>query len=55
MKPESELAISPGQRREHVLGTPVDVLSWSEGIDRVFEWALRRESRTVRICDVQVS
>jgi N-acetylglucosaminyldiphosphoundecaprenol N-acetyl-beta-D-mannosaminyltransferase len=52
MKLESELAISPSQRREHVLGTPVDVLSWSEAIDRVFEWALRRESRTVCICNV---
>jgi N-acetylglucosaminyldiphosphoundecaprenol N-acetyl-beta-D-mannosaminyltransferase len=50
--------LPPRQTREHVpvresvLGVPVDVLSWTEAIDRIFEWALRRESRTICICNV---
>ncbi|MBV8568898.1 MAG: WecB/TagA/CpsF family glycosyltransferase [Methylobacteriaceae bacterium] len=47
-----ELASSPVRRREHVLGIPVDVLSWSEAVDRIFGWALRRESKTVCLCNV---
>jgi len=31
---------------------PVDVLSWREAIECIFEWALRRDSRTVCICNV---
>jgi N-acetylglucosaminyldiphosphoundecaprenol N-acetyl-beta-D-mannosaminyltransferase len=38
--------------RENVLGVPVDVLSWTEAIDLIFEWALRRESRTICMCNV---
>jgi N-acetylglucosaminyldiphosphoundecaprenol N-acetyl-beta-D-mannosaminyltransferase len=30
----------------------VDVLSWNEAIDYIFEWALRRQSKTVCICNV---
>jgi N-acetylglucosaminyldiphosphoundecaprenol N-acetyl-beta-D-mannosaminyltransferase len=47
----------PGQTRENVplrenvLGVPVDVLSWTEAIDLIFEWALRRESRTICMCN----
>ena len=38
--------------REDVLRVPVDVVSWSEAVDCIFGWALRRESRTVCICNV---
>lgn len=46
----SELALSPRQTREHVLGILVDVLTWSEAVDCIFGWAQRRESRTVCVC-----
>ena len=44
----------PSQRRksQSVLGVRVDVLTWTEAIDRIFVWALRRESRSVCICNV---
>ncbi len=38
--------------REHILGVPIDVLSWTTIVGRIFEWAQRRESRTVCICNV---
>src|SRR4030095_14868831 len=38
--------------RESVLGVPVDVLSWTEATDRIFGWVLRRERRTICICNV---
>ena len=47
----SELALSP-RRREPVLGVPVDVLRWNDAVERIFEWAARRESRTVCTCNV---
>jgi N-acetylglucosaminyldiphosphoundecaprenol N-acetyl-beta-D-mannosaminyltransferase len=50
--PMRELAASPGRIREDVLSVPVDVLSWSEAVECIFGWALRRESRTVCICNV---
>jgi len=40
------------QMRESVLGAPVSVVSWAEAVDCIFGWALRRESRTVCICNV---
>lgn len=40
------------RKRQPVLGIPVDVLDWSETIERLFAWADRRESRTVCVCDV---
>lgn len=43
---------SPHRRREPVIGVPVDVLRWSDAVERIFEWAVRRESRTVCLCNV---
>jgi N-acetylglucosaminyldiphosphoundecaprenol N-acetyl-beta-D-mannosaminyltransferase len=34
-----------------VLGVPVDVLDWSTAVERICDWAGRRESRYVSICD----
>jgi N-acetylglucosaminyldiphosphoundecaprenol N-acetyl-beta-D-mannosaminyltransferase len=48
----SEAALSPGRTREHVLGVQVDVLSWTQAVDRIFGWAHRQESKTVCICNV---
>src|SRR5271166_4648779 len=47
-----ELTPLSGRIREHVLGVPIDVSNWSETINCIFEWARRRESRTVCVCDV---
>lgn len=47
-----EFAISPKRIRGIVLGVPVDVLTWSDAVNCIFQWAQRRESRTVCICDV---
>ena len=47
-----ESAARPGRIREDVVGLPIDVLHWDETISRIFEWAERRESRTVCVCDV---
>ena len=52
MNPLQGLPSAPGQAREHVVGMPVDVLSWNEAIDCIFAWARERESRTVCICNV---
>lgn len=43
----------PGSdRTQHpVLGVPVDVLDWSCAVARICDWAERRESRYVSICD----
>jgi N-acetylglucosaminyldiphosphoundecaprenol N-acetyl-beta-D-mannosaminyltransferase len=38
--------------QEYVLGLPIDALSWAEAVNRIFSWALQRESRTVCICNV---
>ena len=48
----AELPSASGRMREHVLGIPVDILSWNEAVDYIFEWALQRRSRTVCICNV---
>jgi N-acetylglucosaminyldiphosphoundecaprenol N-acetyl-beta-D-mannosaminyltransferase len=48
----AKLAGSLGQRREHVIGVPVDVLSWTEAVECIFGWARGRESRTVCVCNV---
>ena len=42
----------PRRTRRHVLGIPVDVLGWSDVLDRIFYWAHRNESRTICVCDV---
>ncbi len=47
-----ELTTPPRRIREPVLDVPVDVLRWDAAIDRIFEWAARRESRTVCACNV---
>jgi N-acetylglucosaminyldiphosphoundecaprenol N-acetyl-beta-D-mannosaminyltransferase len=50
--------LPPRQTREHVpvresvLGVPVDALSWTDAIDRIFGWARRHESKTICICNV---
>ncbi|MEX8493582.1 WecB/TagA/CpsF family glycosyltransferase, partial [Sphaerotilus sp.] len=39
-------------RTQHqVLGVPVDVLDWATAVARICDWAERRESRYVSICD----
>jgi N-acetylglucosaminyldiphosphoundecaprenol N-acetyl-beta-D-mannosaminyltransferase len=47
-----QVAPSPERIREKVLGVPVDVLNWTDALDCIFAWALRRESRAVCICNV---
>jgi N-acetylglucosaminyldiphosphoundecaprenol N-acetyl-beta-D-mannosaminyltransferase len=42
----------PRRTRRHVLGMPVDVLGWSDALDRILHWAQRNESRIIRVCDV---
>lgn len=37
--------------RHPVLGVLVDVLDWSTAVERICDWAGRRESRYVSICD----
>nr|WP_287329906.1 WecB/TagA/CpsF family glycosyltransferase [Mesorhizobium sp.] len=48
----TELAIDPGQLREQVLEVPVHALDWAQVVNCVFDWALRRESRTVFLGNV---
>ncbi|HVC56958.1 MAG TPA: WecB/TagA/CpsF family glycosyltransferase [Stellaceae bacterium] len=48
----AELTITFPRICEPVLEVPVDVLRWSDAIERVFAWAARRESRTVCVCNV---
>ena len=47
-----ELPTSPFRMREAILGVPVDVLRSREAVERIFKWALRRESRAVCVCNV---
>jgi N-acetylglucosaminyldiphosphoundecaprenol N-acetyl-beta-D-mannosaminyltransferase len=47
-----DLAFTPRQLRERILGIPIDVLSWSKAIDCIFQWAERGESRAVCVCNV---
>ena len=47
-----DLSASATQIRESVLGVPVSVVSWTEAVGSIFSWALRRESRTVCVCNV---
>jgi N-acetylglucosaminyldiphosphoundecaprenol N-acetyl-beta-D-mannosaminyltransferase len=39
------------RRQAPVLGIPVDCLDWPTAIGRICDWAARRESRYVSICD----
>jgi N-acetylglucosaminyldiphosphoundecaprenol N-acetyl-beta-D-mannosaminyltransferase len=43
---------SAKQIRESVLGVPVSVVSWAEAVGCIFSWALRRQSKTVCVCNV---
>ena len=47
-----DLAFPTEKRCGPVLGVAVDALTWTEAVDRIVGWALRRESRTVCICNV---
>ena len=47
-----QLDFTRSDRTQHpVLGVPVDVLDWSTAVARICDWAERRESRYVSICD----
>jgi len=41
----------PARVRVDVLGSPIDVLSWTDALDRIAHWACRKESRYVCICN----
>ena len=41
-----------GRVVEHVIGAPIDVLSWDDACRIIGRWAARRESRYVCICNV---
>jgi N-acetylglucosaminyldiphosphoundecaprenol N-acetyl-beta-D-mannosaminyltransferase len=43
---------APVRQRRPVIGIPVDVVRWNEAIERIFDWASRRESRAVCVCNV---
>ncbi|MER9343896.1 WecB/TagA/CpsF family glycosyltransferase [Mesorhizobium sp. M0601] len=47
----TEFAIDQGVVREQVLGVPVHALGLAQAVNCVFDWALRRESRTVFLCN----
>jgi N-acetylglucosaminyldiphosphoundecaprenol N-acetyl-beta-D-mannosaminyltransferase len=47
-----DFAVGTRRMQEQVIGIPVDVLTWADTISRIFDWAQRRESRTVCVCDV---
>ncbi len=48
----AELAINQGQVSERVLGVAVHALGWAQAVDCVFDWAHRRESNTIFLCNV---
>lgn len=48
----AELASDQKQMRDQVLGVPVHALGWAQAVNCIFDWALRRESRTVFLCNV---
>lgn len=52
MKPLARLPDAPMRRRRPVIGIPVDIIGWDEAIGRISDWASRRESRAVCICNV---
>ena len=39
----------------HVLGVPIDAVSWPGALERILTWAIARESRYVAICNVHVT
>ncbi len=39
----------------HVIGIPIDILSWNQVIKRIIGWAIKRESRYVAVCNVHVT
>lgn len=40
------------RQRCHVIGAPIDIISWSDAIGTLHGWAAARESRFVCICNV---
>lgn len=49
--PDSAEARLAPRQREEVLGVLVDVLDWTTAVGCICDWAARRESRYVSICD----
>jgi N-acetylglucosaminyldiphosphoundecaprenol N-acetyl-beta-D-mannosaminyltransferase len=47
-----DFAVDSRRTQEQVIGIPVDVLSWTDTVSRIFDWVQRRESRIVCVCDV---
>lgn len=43
----------PRRLRQAVLGCPIDVISRQAAVDRIDDWASRRESRAVYLCNAQ--
>ena len=41
----------PGRRCADVLGSPIDVIDWGQALSTISNWAERRESRYVCICN----
>ena len=51
--PDNDMGVSPSRRvRCDVLGAAIDVIDWSEAIDRIAAWAKMRQSRMVLLCNV---
>ena len=42
---------APDRRTAPVLGVPIDVITSAQAVDRIADWAQRRESRVVCICN----
>jgi N-acetylglucosaminyldiphosphoundecaprenol N-acetyl-beta-D-mannosaminyltransferase len=42
---------TPPRQTAPVLGAPIDALDWDEAVGRIRDWAARRESRVVCICN----
>ncbi|PZQ74401.1 MAG: hypothetical protein DI563_12425 [Variovorax paradoxus] len=43
---------SVARATDNVIGSPIDVLTWDIALGRIRDWAGRRESRVVCICNV---
>lgn len=46
------VASTTGRTREDVLNVPIDALSWDDAVEGILDWAMKRESRTVCLCNV---
>jgi N-acetylglucosaminyldiphosphoundecaprenol N-acetyl-beta-D-mannosaminyltransferase len=49
--PKHDIGDRPPRRVLSVLGAPIDVLSWTEAVERISNWAQTGESRYVCICN----